>query len=99
MNQTLTVTFTILFFAIITGCSVLEDKEHNTNVCSDDWYALVEKQIFTGDGRGHGPDVGSIEWRSVVEFKLGIRGSKKNPSIESQQWCNYINDYYINTAT
>ncbi len=97
MNQTLTLTFSTLFFAVISGCSAIEDKQHITNVCSNDWYAVVEKQIFTGDGRGHGPDVGSTEWRSVVEFKLGIRGSKKNPPIESKQWCNYINNNYINT--
>jgi len=98
MNQKLTFTYSILLFAIVSGCCVNADKQGNTQVCSKDWYALVEKQIPTGDGLGHGPDIGSSEWRSVVEFKLGIRGNKKNPPVESTQWCNYIDHYYINSS-
>jgi hypothetical protein len=79
----------------MSGCTVIKDKQHKTNLCSNDWYAFVEKQIFTGDGRGHGPDIGSIKWRSVIEFKLAIRGNKNNPPIESEDWCSYINNNYI----
>ena len=39
---------------------------------------------------GHGPDIGSGEWKSVVEFKLGIRGNPDVPDRDSQEWCSYI---------
>jgi hypothetical protein len=48
--------------------------------------------VTTGDGQGHGPDIGSDEWRSVVEFKLGIRGNPAVPSRASREWCHYIDE-------
>jgi hypothetical protein len=77
------------------GCAVPEDNSDGKNLCSSDWYSLVEKQIPTGDGEGHGPDPGSTEWRSVVEFKLGIRGKPGVPSLDTDQWCNYIDKNYV----
>ncbi|MEQ6890264.1 hypothetical protein ABE957_16450 [Halomonas sp. CS7] len=47
--------------------------------CSAAWVALVEARLGTGDGRGHGLDLGSGEWRSVVEFRLGIRDDPAAP--------------------
>lgn len=98
MNQILLSSFVTLLLVVIVGCSSI-DENSNANFCTSDWYALVEKQVFTGDNQGHGPDVGSTEWRSVVEFKLGIRGNKQNPPLESEQWCNYINNNYVKIAT
>ena len=60
--------------------------------CSEKWQEYVEEMLRTGDSEGHGPDVGSLEWRSVVEFKLGIRGDPANPSRESDEWCTYIDE-------
>jgi hypothetical protein len=97
MNQILPLAFFAL--SIITGCSIIDGEKENTNVCSNNWYELVEKQVLTVDNHGHGPDIGSTEWRSVVEFKLGIRGNKKIPPIKSEDWCNYINNIYIKKAT
>ena len=48
--------------------------------CSDAWYRLVEASLPTGDGQGHGPDPGSDEWKSVIEFRLGIRGKAGVPA-------------------
>lgn len=59
-------------------------------VCSESFYRQVEERVPTGDGQGHGPDVGSGEWKSVVEFKLGIRGEPGVPSRDSDAWCRYI---------
>ena len=56
---------------------------------------MVEQQIATGDGQGHGPDPGSAEWRSTVEFKLGIRDDPAVPPLDSNQWCHYINERFI----
>ena len=58
--------------------------------CSDDWNRYVEKKIVSGDGQGHGPDLGSDEWKGVVEFKLGIRGQAGLPARDSQEWCELI---------
>lgn len=42
------------------------------------------------DGKGHGPDVGADEWKSVIEFKLGIRGDPNLPDRDSEAWCRQI---------
>lgn len=60
--------------------------------CSETWYQSVESQLVSGDGQGHGPDPGSNEWKSVVEFKLGIRGQAGLPARDSHEWCQYIDD-------
>jgi uncharacterized protein len=59
-------------------------------LCSDAWYRSIAEKVPTGDGRGHGPDVGSDEWKSVVEFKLGIRETPDVPRRNSEAWCRHI---------
>ncbi len=44
----------------------------------------------TSDAQRHGPDVGSEEWKSVIEFKLGVRDKPNVPSRDSERWCQYI---------
>jgi uncharacterized protein len=61
-----------------------------TALCTDAWYRTIEKSISTGDGQGHGPDIGSDEWKSVVEFKLGIRGKPDVPNRDSEAWCRHV---------
>jgi hypothetical protein len=46
--------------------------------------------LTTDDGMGHGPDIGSDEWKSVVEFRLGVRGIPGTPDRSSEDWCTYI---------
>ncbi|EXI74943.1 MAG: hypothetical protein AW07_01554 [Candidatus Accumulibacter sp. SK-11] len=46
--------------------------------------------VATGDPSGHGPDVGSDDWKSVVEFKLGLRGDPTVPPRGEAVWCGYI---------
>jgi hypothetical protein len=58
--------------------------------CSGEWQQWVESRVMTGDGQGHGPDIGSDEWQSVVEFKLGIRGEPSVPPRDADEWCSYI---------
>ena len=58
--------------------------------CSEPWYQYVEKELISGDGQGHGPDLGSDEWKGVVEFKLGIRGQAGLPDRASDDWCQLI---------
>ena len=58
--------------------------------CSDDWNRYVEEELVSGDGHGHGPDLGSDEWKSVIEFRLGVRGQADVPARNSEAWCLYI---------
>ena len=58
--------------------------------CSDEWNHYVDQIIVSGDGQGHGPDIGSEEWKGVVEFKLGIRGQADLPARDSDAWCQLI---------
>lgn len=59
-------------------------------VCQNGWYQKVDALVVSSDGAGHGPDLGSLEWRSVVEFKLGIRGDEAIPDKAVDAWCTYI---------
>lgn len=59
-------------------------------LCSDAWQQSIDEAVVTGDGQGHGPDIGSDEWKSVVEFKLGIRDTPGIPGRDSDAWCGHI---------
>ncbi len=61
-------------------------------LCSDTWERNIDEVVVTGDGQGHGPDIGSDEWKSVVEFKLGIRDTPEIPDRDSEAWCRYIDE-------
>lgn len=64
--------------------------------CSDSWFGYVEERIAVGDGHGHGPDIGSLEWMSAVEFKLGIRDNEEIPERKSRSWCEYVDSILMN---
>jgi hypothetical protein len=88
--------------AVVIGCSGAEQSptsgvsvspvidDVKPQACSNEWFTKIDRQLVTGDGQGHGPDLGSSEWRSVIEFKLGIRGDSSLPTRNSAQWCDYI---------
>ena len=59
--------------------------------CSNQLYASFESRLSTGDGMGHGPDIGSDEWRSVIEFRLGVRDDPEVPERDTNSWCGFIN--------
>ena len=84
---------------LIEGCGATDSDQIAFDGCTDEWFRSVEKQVPTSDGQGHGPDLGSSEWRSVIEFKLGIRGDPTVPPLESSQWCSYVNDRVQKHAT
>ena len=60
------------------------------NPCSAEWFDFVERKVSSGDGQGHGPDLGSDEWKGVIEFRLGIRGQPDIPPRDGAEWCSYI---------
>lgn len=85
-----------LAFILVTSCFILSACQKETPqsdisvLCTQTWYESVESTISSGDGMGHGPDIGSDEWRSVIEFRLGIRGNADVPDRSSDEWCGYI---------
>jgi uncharacterized protein len=81
----------IIFVAICAQAS----NDHRSSMaaetpCSDPWYRFIEETVTTSDNHGHGPDVGSGEWKSVIEFKLGIRDKPNLPDRDSEAWCRHI---------
>lgn len=38
----------------------------------------------------HDPDIGSVEWRSTVEARLNLEENPETPKLDSQEWCNFI---------
>ena len=55
-----------------------------------DWNRLIDDVLQSGDGQGHGPDLGSAEWQSVIEFRLGVRDDPELPDAGSDAWCTEI---------
>jgi len=76
---------------VLSGCGEQAHKiEDSAVACDSDWFAYAETSVSTGDGLGHGPDPGSEEWRSTIEFRLGIRGLPEVPERMTDEWCRYI---------
>ena len=82
--------FIVISVLAICSCAVTPGVDWEP--CSEEWFQYVEDKLGTQDAHGHGPDIGSSEWRSVVEFKLGIRGNPDVPQRETEQWCTYIDE-------
>jgi uncharacterized protein len=59
-------------------------------LCSDAWNRMIEAKVTSGDGQGHGPDIGSDEWKGTIEFRLGVRGKPALPPRTSEAWCRTI---------
>ncbi|SEA82975.1 Uncharacterized protein YPO0702 [Desulfuromusa kysingii] len=82
----------LIFF--LAGCAhvgnVQQTDIESISLCSDAWYEEIEAKVHTGDNHGHGPDIGSEEWKSTIEFRLGIRGQNHLPDRHSHAWCQYI---------
>ncbi|MGI9280655.1 MAG: hypothetical protein ACR2PX_13690 [Endozoicomonas sp.] len=77
---------------LLAGCSSHNGKEPKS-MCTESWYEYVESRVPTGDGMGHGPDPGSLEWRSVVEFRLDLRDQNLLPDRSSNSWCKAIDQF------
>ncbi|WIO73223.1 MliC family protein [Porticoccaceae bacterium LTM1] len=86
----------LIFVVMLLGCQ--DNIEHTESpdaapaLCTEAWFISVEQKVTTGDGAGHGPDIGSEEWKSVVEFKLKVRGNPDVPARNSESWCRYIDN-------
>ena len=85
----------LLWFVFITACSFQQEKQP-LPPCSPQWYSHVNTLIKTGDDLGHGTTVGSDEWKSVIEFKLGLRGKQNLPAKNTEEWCQVIDQHIKN---
>lgn len=74
---------------LVASAAQTPDPMHEP-LCSKAWYRSIKEKVITSDGQGHGPDIGTDEWQSVIEFKLGVRGTPNIPPRESELWCQYI---------
>jgi uncharacterized protein len=91
------------FLLIAAACAQAADGPKPVSradvTCTESWYRSIEERVSTGDGRGHGPDIGSEEWKSTIEFRLGIRGKPGVPSRGSEHWCRYIDQVVRESRT
>lgn len=83
-------TITLLISLSLTSCVNKKQEKQKSQECTKSWYHKAEAKMPTGDEHGHGPDIGSDEWKSVIEHRIGIKGNKIVPSIKSKEWCSYI---------
>ena len=77
----------------LSACTYAPASGNRPEPCSVVWFEGLEDRYHTGDGAGHGPDIGSDEWKSVIEFKLGIREDPNVPGRGTAQWCEFIDDF------
>lgn len=90
--KTLCFLCTASLLVLLTACTQHKPEAETAMPCTPAWYQAVESSISSGDGMGHGPDIASEEWKSVIEFKLGIRGNPDVPNRNSSEWCRFIDD-------
>ncbi|WP_285164829.1 hypothetical protein [Shewanella goraebulensis] len=77
------------------GVNLVIDSADSESRCDEVFFNKVERLVMSGDGQGHGPDIGSAEWQSVIEFKLGVRGEAQVPPRDSIEWCDYIKQQVV----
>jgi uncharacterized protein len=86
----------IIFAAVYAQANDNHRSNMETEIlCSDSWYRFLDDMVATGDNQGHGPDIGSDEWKSVIEFKLGIRDDPYIPDRDNEAWCHHIDQLIL----
>lgn len=76
--------------AAASGCISAKVNTLDTGDCAQAQFVEIEQRLSTTDGWGHGPDVGSAEWQSAVEYLLGVDRNARIPAAGSQAWCQHI---------
>lgn len=85
----------MLLFALVARAALAAEGPASPPLCSDAWNRMIEAKVTSGDGRGHGPDIGSDEWKGTIEFRLGVRGKPEVPPRTREAWCRYIDDLVL----
>ena len=80
-----------ILLLLLTACSAVSHNETRAPIpCAEEALLSIERQVTSSDSQGDGPDIGSQEWHSVVEFHLGVRGDKSVPARGTRLWCDFI---------
>lgn len=58
--------------------------------CTAQWYRDIDTILPSQDAQGHGPDLGSAEWKSVIEGKLKKLKAINFPEASSKAWCKKV---------
>ena len=87
----------LLITLALQGCNTNVAIDSDAKLCSNFWYEWVDTIISTRDSHQHGPDIGSSEWKRVIEFKLNLT-NQTLPERDSYNWCVYINRVIINNS-
>jgi uncharacterized protein len=90
MNQLLTLTFGVLLASAASATDASGAGGISPPLCSEAWNRMIDAKVTSGDGQGHGPDIGSDEWKGTIEFRLGVRGKPELPTRTSEAWCRTI---------
>ena len=61
-------------------------------VCKEDWFWLVESTLLGPGEVTLGEELESIPWRREVERRLGIADTPGKPPIESDAWCDVVDE-------
>jgi hypothetical protein len=84
---------------LLAACAPGENAATDTAApCPQATFESLAAAVQTGDGQGHGPDTGSDEWQSTVEFRLGVRGNPDVPNRGTQAWCDFVNELLDDTS-
>lgn len=76
--------------AVLGGLLMAVASAQAAPACGAEWPRRIEARLATGDGQGHGPDLGSDEWQSALEARLGLRDTPGLPARHSAAWCRRI---------
>lgn len=80
-----------LIATFLIGCNAPQSEANaEPMICSTTQFLAIDKHVQSGDGMGHGPDIGSGEWKSAIEHKLGLAGHANLPEQDAKQWCRFI---------
>lgn len=84
----------VVLLSVLGGCASPQNNApapaNADELCGTGWAQNVENHLHSGDNQGHGPDIGSQEWQSTIEFRLGVRGKPDTPALTDPLWCRYI---------
>ncbi|MEO2266072.1 MliC family protein [Pseudoalteromonas sp. YIC-656] len=102
----------LVFLTLLAGiaaCHTLPEEPQNQvpqetaatigNTCSLATLTQIERQVSSQDALGHGPDIGSVEWASSIEHRLGIKEHNNKPPMLSAAWCGYIEQLHSNSPS
>ncbi|MEM7359975.1 MAG: hypothetical protein AAF431_12815 [Pseudomonadota bacterium] len=85
--------FVLIFSLVALVWLYTSSQFERSQPCSQAWFDGISKRTGVIDAQGHGPDPGSLEWRSAVEKKLKLPAGSKVSELASDQWCKFIDDY------